>query len=135
MKRPIDLSRRFLALADRDVKTMTLLAGIPESDDEAIGFHAQQAVEKCIKAVLALHEVPFRKTHDLAELVDLLHDRGILRPPDAETLDSLSPFAVAFRYDLVDVEAMDREKVQGIVQRVRRWAEERCIENQKLDSP
>jgi HEPN domain-containing protein len=76
MKQPVDLARRFLVLADRDIKTVRQLAGIPESDDEAIGFHAQQAIEKCLKAVLALHEVPFRKTHDLAELVDLLRDQG-----------------------------------------------------------
>jgi HEPN domain-containing protein len=135
MKRPIDLARRFLALADRDIKTVTLLAGIPESDDEAIGFHPQQAVEKCIKAVLALQEVPFRKTHDLAEVVDLLHDHGIRRPPDAETLEALSPFAVTFRYDFVEVETIDREKLQEIVRRVRHWAEEHCVEPQKLDSP
>lgn len=31
-------------------------------------FHAQQATEKALKALLALHDVPFRKTHNLEEL-------------------------------------------------------------------
>ncbi len=31
-------------------------------------FHAQQAAEKCMKAFLAWHDVPFRKTHILEEL-------------------------------------------------------------------
>jgi len=123
MKQPIDLARRFLALADRDINTVKLLAGIPESDDEAIGFHAQQAVEKCLKAVLALHEVPFRKTHDLVELVDLLRDSGLPLPPNADALNELNPFAVTFRYDFI-VEAMDREQMQDIVETVRRWAGE-----------
>lgn len=44
MKQPRDLAQRYLAMADRDINTMRLLAPITESDDEAIGFHAQQAV-------------------------------------------------------------------------------------------
>jgi HEPN domain-containing protein len=124
MKRPIDLAKRFLALADRDIHTVRILSHVPDSDDEAIGFHAQQAVEKCLKAVLSLHEIPFRKTHDLIELIDLLRDRVKVLPPHAETLEALNPFAVTFRYDLVELEALDREQIQDIVDRVRRWAGE-----------
>lgn len=31
-------------------------------------FHCQQALEKCFKAFLAWHDVPFRKTHSLEEI-------------------------------------------------------------------
>ena len=31
-------------------------------------FHAQQAAEKTLKAFLAWHDVPFRKTHNIEEL-------------------------------------------------------------------
>jgi HEPN domain-containing protein len=31
-------------------------------------FHAQQAAEKAMKAFLAWHDIPFRKTHNLVEL-------------------------------------------------------------------
>ncbi|HTV53826.1 MAG TPA: HEPN domain-containing protein [Terriglobia bacterium] len=31
-------------------------------------FHAQQAAEKALKGFLAWHDVPFRKTHNIAEL-------------------------------------------------------------------
>jgi hypothetical protein len=51
MKQAIDLARRFLALANRDVKTLRLLISAADSDDQAIGFHAQQAIEKYLKAV------------------------------------------------------------------------------------
>jgi HEPN domain-containing protein len=53
MKQPRDLALLYLALADRDLKTCRQLSEIADSDDEAIGFHAQQAIEKCLKAVLA----------------------------------------------------------------------------------
>jgi HEPN domain-containing protein len=109
-------------MADRDIKTMILLANITESDDEAIGFHAQQAVEKCLKAVLSLHQIPFRKTHDLGELIDLMSDAGKPIPPEASELDFLNPFAVTFRYDLIDLETFDRNQAKALIKKVRNWA-------------
>jgi HEPN domain-containing protein len=61
MKQPIDLAKRFLALADRDIKALWKLAADREIDDEVVGFHAQQAVEKCLKAVLAKHRIEIQK--------------------------------------------------------------------------
>jgi HEPN domain-containing protein len=109
-------------MADRDIKTMILLANITESDDEAIGFHAQQAVEKCLKAVLSLHQIPFRKTHDLGELIDLMSDAGKPIPPEASELDFLNPFAVTFRYDLIDLKTFDRNQAKALIKKVRNWA-------------
>lgn len=42
MKQPRDLALRYLALADRDIKTCRQLSDIFDSHDEAIGFHAQK---------------------------------------------------------------------------------------------
>ena len=35
-------------------------------------FHAQQAVEKALKAFLVYHGRPIRKTHDIALLVEVM---------------------------------------------------------------
>lgn len=51
-------ARSDLALA-RMTKTRAVLY-------EHLCFHAQQASEKALKAVLGSHGVPFPKTHDLA---------------------------------------------------------------------
>ena len=51
MKQPEELARRFLTLADRDLRAFRKLSDDLEIDDEVVGFHAQQAVEKCLKAV------------------------------------------------------------------------------------
>ena len=123
MKQPVDLARRFLALTDRDMKTVHLLIAAPDSDDQAIGFHAQQAIEKCLKAVLSANQHAFRKTHDLAELLDLLRDKGCALPPSAESLDALNPFAVTLRYDLFEAEPVDRDWIAKVVAEVRGWAE------------
>ena len=126
MKQPLDLARRFLEVADRDIRTLRLLAAAPDSDDEAVGFHAQQSIEKCLKAVLSANEIAFRKTHDLVELTDLLRDHNKPLPPDVELLDTLNPYAVMLRYDLFDAEpaALERDNVLKIVVEVRSWAEQ-----------
>jgi HEPN domain-containing protein len=129
MKQPGDLARRYLALADRDIKTFRLLADVTDSDDEAVGFHAQQAVEKCLKAVLAGHRVEFRKTHDLRELLERLTQSRLPQPPDVEGIMNLSPYAVMLRYDLIEVAELNRGQARSIVDAVRRWAGEQITES------
>lgn len=86
MKQPVDLARRFLLLAERDFKAFLKLADDPEIDDEVVGFHAQQSIEKCLKAVLAKHRVEVRKTHDLRELQALLESNRLPLPPLLEQI-------------------------------------------------
>jgi HEPN domain-containing protein len=56
---------------------MRRLASDPEIDDEAVGFHAQQAIEKWLKAVMALHGLEEVRIHDLGRLLELLRDAGV----------------------------------------------------------
>lgn len=124
MKRPEDLARRFLALADRDIRAFRKLSDDSEIDDEVVGFHAQQAVEKCLKAVLAKHRVELRKTHDLQLLIDLLAQNNLPSPPLCDGIHTLGPFAVELRYDLMATEPLDREQARAVVEAVRSWAEQ-----------
>lgn len=124
MKQPEDLARRFLTLADRDIRAFRKLSDDPEIDDEVVGFHAQQAAEKCLKAVLAKHCVEVRKTHDLQVLIDLLIQNNLPSPPLREGIDALGPFAVELRYDLMATEPLDREQARKVIDSVRRWAEQ-----------
>ena len=48
----------------------------PDLSDSILGFHAQQAVEKLIKALLAQLNVDFEKTHDLERLQTVLAALG-----------------------------------------------------------
>jgi hypothetical protein len=45
--------------------------------DDGLGFHAQQAVEKMIKAVLAHNDVSYERTHNIAYLLTLLDGASI----------------------------------------------------------
>ena len=65
---------------------------------DAACFHAQQCVEKYLKALLQEVEIPFGKTHNLSLLLDLLINvqprLELLRP----TLAILTAYAVEYRY-------------------------------------
>lgn len=65
--------------ACEDAKAFRALCGLPDISDAIVGFHAQQSVEKALKAVLSSSGVVFRRTHDIAELLDLITDRTVLR--------------------------------------------------------
>lgn len=60
-------------------------------------FHAQQAAEKALKAVLAANGVTFPKTHDLAFLMEALPSSVTLPPPLLD-LPILNRYAVQQRY-------------------------------------
>lgn len=61
-------TRAWLVRAHEDLRGAVIdLAAEPPLLGDAT-FHCQQAVEKAMKAFLAWHDHPFRKTHDLAEL-------------------------------------------------------------------
>lgn len=68
------LAEILLVLAQQDLLVFRKLAGDMDIGDALLGFHAQQAVEKSLKAVLAHAGIVFRHIHDIAELLDLLAD-------------------------------------------------------------
>ena len=64
---------------------------------ESLCFHAQQAVEKSLKAVLLARHVPFPRTHNLSALVDLL-PAHLDVPAEVDGAVKLSDYAVTARY-------------------------------------
>jgi HEPN domain-containing protein len=66
---------------------------------DMVCFHAQQAVEKSLKALLALYDVEYPWRHDLAELYELAKPFAPKIEKLAERIVLLTPFAVEVRYD------------------------------------
>lgn len=121
-----ELAELFLRKARQDEFVLDKLISDPASPDEAIGFHAQQAVEKMLKAVLALHAVRVGKTHEIGQLLALLRNNTITYPSDFDELDRLSPFAAEFRYEDLPSgpeHSFDRTWAADNVHRVKAWAE------------
>jgi HEPN domain-containing protein len=67
-----DLYDKWMRRAEEDlaVAGQLLSDGVPYFG--SIGFHAQQAAEKFLKAFLVWHQIEFPKTHDLSQLLKLV---------------------------------------------------------------
>ncbi len=120
-----DLAQRLLRKAGQDGRAAQVLALASDTADEAIGFHAQQAVEKLLKAVLAGRAIPFKQTHNLTQLAAALRAHGVEFPAHLEDVFELGPFAVALRYDdlaIEEAEPFDRAWALACVDRVEAWA-------------
>lgn len=72
-----DLARVLARKAEGDAKAMRRLASDPEIDDEPVGFHAQQAIEKWLKAVMAFHELEGMRYDELLDAEPLDRDAAI----------------------------------------------------------
>ena len=91
--------------------------------DGIIGFHAQQAIEKWLKAVLASRSVDFEYTHDLRHLIALAGIGEDEAPFDLREAVDLTEYAVPLRYeDLLDAEPLDRDATVNLVEEVGNWA-------------
>lgn len=123
-------AQALLRVAERDWKTATLLMQHPDAPISSICFHAQQYVEKVLKAVLVSHAVVFRRTHDLRELADLCIQHGLTLPLPSEQLSRLNPCAVLLRYQGLDADmglTMDIDEIQILLQATRAWLEEQLF--------
>jgi HEPN domain-containing protein len=121
------LAQLLLTKAKQDHYAMNCLLDDPSAPDEAVGFHAQQAVEKSLKAVLALRSVEYARTHQLQRLATLLRNAGIFCPPQIDEAVALTPYAVDLRYDMLPVRddtasPFDRQWAKRCVACIAEWA-------------
>lgn len=89
------------------------LARIPLQGEilrETLCFHAQQAVEKSLKALLLEVGVALPRTHSIERLIDLLPEQ-VLRAPFLRESAKLTIYATAFRYP-GEEEAMTESEYQ-----------------------
>lgn len=105
-----------------DVAACKVLNAAPGMFDTVIGFHAQQACEKCLKAVLVAAGIEFPRSHDLLRLMELLAEKGIGLPVGAQWIDELTPYAVQARYGLVEAGALDRRLALTTSDELLEWA-------------
>ena len=115
-----DLVRQWIAKADDDFQ----LAGKLLEEREflsAAGFHSQQSTEKYLKAFLVAHQIDFRKTHNIGELLDMVEkiDSELSRFLDKAII--LNPYGVDVRYpgDIPDVNLEDATEAVEIARKVR----------------
>ena len=86
---------------------------------DAICFHAQQCIEKYLKAVLQRDKVPFSKTHDLVILTKLCLPKHALWEVDIPNMDQLTRYAVLFRYPGEDAIRDDAQAAMRLMRKYR----------------
>ena len=75
-----DEAQQLVAAARRDQHALVILSRDAQAPTEIALFLAQQAIEKAIKSVFAMHGVVYRRTHDLLLLATLAREAGITLP-------------------------------------------------------
>jgi HEPN domain-containing protein len=109
--------------AREDATAVREFAGNPEISDGILGFHAQQSIEKWLKAVMAARGIEHPRIHDIGRLLQLLRRSGVDVPENADGLDEFTIYAVPLRYDdLLDAEPLDRESTVHLVDELEAWA-------------
>ncbi len=125
MRKPeniIAVVREWVTKADNDLKTSKQTLKLDEdSPTDTICFHAQQCVEKYIKALMVLNQIPFPKTHNLIELLNLLPTKyHSLLSKDEQQL--LTVYATVTRYpgDYEDIPLSEAKAAVRVANKVRK---------------
>ncbi len=107
--------RAWLRKAELDLRAAAHEISAPEACLSAdVVFHAQQAAEKALKAFLAWHDVPFRKTHNIEELGRQCVDLDATLRALADQAVPLTEYAWKFRYPGEVEEPTHEEAVQAL---------------------
>ncbi len=112
---------KLLRLAYKDFVSFRILRDNEEADPSSALFHAQQCVEKCLKAVLAHHDQFVPKIHDLLGLVELVEKFDNI-PVSGTALNNLTPYAATMRYDELEYAVINYTTATKIVETVFNWA-------------
>ena len=114
--------REWIVKADHDLTAAAQILKLGRAAPvDTVGFHAQQCVEKYLKAVLVYRSIPFTKTHSIRALMNLVPRRN--RPAmDEATQVQLTRYASVTRYPLSgpDLSLTAARKAVAVARRVRR---------------
>jgi HEPN domain-containing protein len=128
-----DLAEQLLRRADEDAAGAEAMLPIDEVADVLVCFHAQQAVEKALKAVLAARKVEFAHRHDLRVLIGQCEGVGLHLPEELVEVDLLSPYAAELRYDDDTMRAVARETASRWATAAVQWAREQIKPTERAD--
>lgn len=95
----LESARALFAAGAADFKALEHMSNEDAFVNEIFGFHAQQAVEKMLKAWVCALGADYPRTHDLGHLVSLLVKMGA-EASEFRDLKQFTTYAVIFRYDI-----------------------------------
>lgn len=113
------LTLEWVQKAEGDITAARALLDTGHAVHDSIAFHAQQAAEKYIKAMLQEQDIRFPYTHDVALLADLIQPPlDSLKAMDQELI-AVSRLAVQVRYPGFTASAEDARRALSIAESIR----------------
>lgn len=110
----VEKAKQWLKIAEEDLSlaqhAFSMSSNVPY---RLIGFHAQQCVEKCLKAFLVVQRIDFPYTHDVEKLLNLIPDNE-LNKSDLPDLSKLTDYAVSKRYPDFYLQLTKAEAIEAV---------------------
>ena len=101
--------------AERELGVLKILVEA-NAAQEAIGFHAQQALENALKGWISVLDADYSNTHDLTKLIAIVRQHPAENDTSAgERLAWLTEYAVRYRYVGAEVVMDDRFELRAAV--------------------
>jgi len=121
-ERRIELVRKWMSIAASDLAAGQALAISPQSALWIhVAFHAQQSVEKMLKAYLVLQDIDPPFSHNIGQILELCAQHGGAGwAREVDDARRLTPFAVQSRYPFEqdELQRSEIEELLGIASRV-----------------
>ena len=120
--------------AEHDIQAAVYLLALGSiTPTDVVCFHAQQCVEKYLKSVLALYQIPVPKTHDIEKILNLIPDNDRF-PMTTNEMRAMTAYATDTRYPAFEeISLDDARKAVAIAERVRQAVRE--ILQHEIDRP
>lgn len=115
------VAAEWVAKAEGDLRAAVQILKIERNcPTDTVVYHAQQCVEKYLKAVLCIQRVPFPKTHNIRLLMDLVPPSNQPQLTDDEQ-DMLTDYATGARYPgWDDIPQAEARRAVAMARRVRK---------------
>ena len=122
----LEQAKSMLTMAERDLKALKGMGDAETFADEIFGFHAQQVVEKTLKAWIVTLGVEYPFVHDISRLLAVLEEGGC-NVEKFWDLVEYNAFAIQFRYEAFDPteRPLDRPFMIGRVQAL--WGQVKSV--------
>ena len=100
---------------------------------EHLCFHAQQAAEKAIKALMIRRGIEFPYVHDLSVLLSIVAEAGEDVPESVRLSRRLTPYAAAARYPGIAERVTEEDHAEAVrlAESVVNWVKGRLVTSNK----
>ena len=127
--RNIEFALRWLEKAEHDLITARQTLALADGPTDTPCFHAQQTVEKSLKALLTAHGTTFPRIHDLMPLLDMAAPLLPDLEEHREAFAQMTDYGVEVCYpgDWLDPERADAESALTVAEHVARVVKEHIL--------